>query len=706
MNHPHASAENGNATCEASEPQRREFSVHPAIILSLVREQSSSLGKALAELIMNSVDAGATKIDLQMENWSFRLTDDGRGFGSAEEIERVFGVFGLPHKKGDAEYGRFRVGRGQIMAHASVTWCSGHHRMHVDLRASEARLGYTLSTVETEQPGCVVQGTLFAGSKSAEGHTNTHHGEDDHLGSNYYLNQSAQELANLVRYIEVPVTLNGKLITIDAKTQEWDHEDEFAWYKFDYNHAGVTLFDRGLLVSNTVRLELGRGALIVTKQALSLNMARNEVSWGCPVWNGIKQGVREAFDIRLQEGKKLEREDAIDLIQGLLKGRFKPLPQSRKSILSNRFLKDVFGTPKTLGEMLGEGTAHNDVLVFSEYSSEFSMVAERVQKEGRAIVLPSWFVLACYRVYEPQWSGQWNEHTCAHAVEQLRKALGMPYCHIRWASLTYFHEQIGYTYELIDEKTLSPEEALILKSLRAANQRFPAKLKRKIMVGDSPELNGWTDGLSYIAISRKSLMQMRAPGGHIGLIALLMHEYAHGEPSVQEHAHDLGFYSRYHDFMRDELVLEITEYLFRHYARAMAKAKLQPSKSLRYHVSQMGVLESKLRVKRGSWTFEMDPMSPREKASMQNARNPINPDSKLLSAAVVGGAGPGLPPDVGNPPPGMGAVLLYVPSQFITGMSLVAMQADMGLPWSDTKGQPYWFPKNQHLLKQAQHESD
>ena len=73
----------------------------------------------------------------------------------------------------------------------------------------------------------------------------------------------------------------------------------------------------------------------------------------------------------------------------------------------------------------------------------------------------------------------------------------------------------------------------------------------------------------------------------------------------------------------------------------------------------------------------------------------VNPNSEMLSKAVVGGAGMGLPPGAGTPPPGMGAVLLYVPLDCMEDKSRIEMQADMGLPWSGPNGEPFWFQQNQ-----------
>lgn len=67
-----------------------------------------------------------------------------------------------------------------------------------------------------------------------------------------------------------------------------------------------------------------------------------------------------------------------------------------------------------------------------------------------------------------------------------------------------------------------------------------------------------------------------------------------------------------------------------------------------------------------------------------------NPLSKILSNAVVGGAGSELPLNA-NPPKGMAVVLLYVPVGHIEGKTPIDIQEDIGLPWSTTEGKGVWF---------------
>lgn len=70
--------------------ERRAFGLHPKILLTIMREQAGSLAKAMAELVMNSVDAGATRIDLTVGESTFELSDDGCGFSSRDQLENFF----------------------------------------------------------------------------------------------------------------------------------------------------------------------------------------------------------------------------------------------------------------------------------------------------------------------------------------------------------------------------------------------------------------------------------------------------------------------------------------------------------------------------------------------------------------------------------------------------------------------------------------
>jgi signal transduction histidine kinase len=60
------------------------FKLHPSFIHSAIKDQASGIDKAIAELVMNSLDAGATRVDIHVneidEKYHFTIKDNGKGF--------------------------------------------------------------------------------------------------------------------------------------------------------------------------------------------------------------------------------------------------------------------------------------------------------------------------------------------------------------------------------------------------------------------------------------------------------------------------------------------------------------------------------------------------------------------------------------------------------------------------------------------------
>lgn len=134
------------------------FELDPQIIHHIIYSQAGSIGKAIIELIMNSVDANASRVQLEITKEGFTCSDDGQGFATRDDVIRYFGRFGTPHQEGDATYGRFRLGRGQIMAHASTIWQSNSWQMTVDTRS----MGYSYELDDiSEMSGCNIQGSWY-----------------------------------------------------------------------------------------------------------------------------------------------------------------------------------------------------------------------------------------------------------------------------------------------------------------------------------------------------------------------------------------------------------------------------------------------------------------------------------------------------------------------------------------------------------------
>jgi hypothetical protein len=60
--------------------ENRSFRMHPDLLYSVIKAQAGSLEKAVLELIMNSIDAHAKKIEIEVSEDRVSVKDDGRGF--------------------------------------------------------------------------------------------------------------------------------------------------------------------------------------------------------------------------------------------------------------------------------------------------------------------------------------------------------------------------------------------------------------------------------------------------------------------------------------------------------------------------------------------------------------------------------------------------------------------------------------------------
>lgn len=73
--------------------ETHEFTVEPSIIMHLILSQAGSCGKAVLECVMNSIDAGANAIHIEVDSEKMTLADDGHGLRSRDEILAVFKRF-------------------------------------------------------------------------------------------------------------------------------------------------------------------------------------------------------------------------------------------------------------------------------------------------------------------------------------------------------------------------------------------------------------------------------------------------------------------------------------------------------------------------------------------------------------------------------------------------------------------------------------
>ena len=128
----------------ALESEVRRFQIDPHAIMSLIKAQAGSIEKAMLEAVANSMDAGATRIDVTLDAKRIVIKDNGSGLGSKEDIYKFFEVFGFDHSQLGRTVGRFGVGRGQLFCFGVNTWRTNTFQMAIDIK--NKGMDYDLAT--------------------------------------------------------------------------------------------------------------------------------------------------------------------------------------------------------------------------------------------------------------------------------------------------------------------------------------------------------------------------------------------------------------------------------------------------------------------------------------------------------------------------------------------------------------------------------
>lgn len=526
------------------------FELDPQIIHHIIYSQAGSIGKAIIELLMNSVDARATAVRLFMTKEGFQCGDDGVGFASREDVLRYFGRFGTPHEEGDATYGRFRLGRGQIMAHASTVWTSNQWKMAVDTRTMG--YSYDLEDLEAGSPGCQISGVWYEPLADAE------------------LMSAIQEVRDLVRYTPVSVELNGRTITRDPKAEKWDFEDEFAYYRVKEEGA-VSIYNQGVLVRHDSSHLWGAGGLIVSKKAIGLNVSRTEIlRKTCAVWKSIaKQFGKMAEEIATRLGERRKTEARREkYARALLSGDPKIveiyLKEEVVTVLPGKrhiTLSDFFRKIYCHGKFKGSVTVVENGFDVPK--------GEAIAREGMVLVVhPK--TMERFGCYNPE-----DFRECLdRIIENIRQAVtgGVQLCGASWlrtpefvAFSTLRDAFVERTMVVSEKNVLDKETRRAWTALRWCIQqyagactggqicrngrlRYDDDRRMHILLGDSNTAEAWTDGKSYVAIDQKIVQKLKNDPLRTTayIFGLVEHEVAHQGDSL-ECGHDEAFYQRYHD---------------------------------------------------------------------------------------------------------------------------------------------------------------
>ena len=507
--------------------EKRSFSVAPSIIYHLIVAQAGSLGKAALECVMNSTDAGATRIDIEITRKSITIVDDGQGFRSRKEIEAYFEVFGFDHKDEERTYGKFGIGRGQLWSFCSTIWRTGTFKMDVDIK--NKGLDYDLVEDLVAAKGVSIEGTFYTPLKTSE------------------VVAFEKELEELAKYLQIPLYLNKRLVNANPADQKWDHDIEQAWIRIT-DGSTLAVYNLGVLVRQYPSYHFGCGGVVVTKPGvrLELNMARNDILVAqCQVWKEIRKFLQAKSDERVRTKRTRLTEHELENFARRISAGEVPLD----AVENLKILTDICGRSYTIREV-GRliGGYHKIPLTVAPDGSRLGEQAHRSKMA---------FVLATKTL----------ERFGVESVQALRELLETFSAEGRafWddarteESLEAAVPSLKEGYEVIPQRSLTKHDRAALSALRAMSNSVSYAMQcsrsldwsgagREVFIGVSDTAQAWTDGKTMITFERRTCdLMKRGIGGFAALANIMVHEYLHDSADVGSHQHDEYFYERYHE---------------------------------------------------------------------------------------------------------------------------------------------------------------
>lgn len=501
---------------EAPLATSRRFKVHANMLMDVIRKQAGTLSKAILEGIMNSIDARAKECRITIDLNKVRIQDDGVGI-SAEQIEKVFEYFGQPHEAAENKiYGAFRMGRGQLFAFGRNVWRTSTSRMEIDVE--NKGLDYDLTSGLANVPGCDIEIELYRPLTSL-----------DRLNL-------CEEMGRLAKYSQVPVYVNGSLISVDPATEEWDQVLPEAYVKLN-SKSSLDVYNLGVHTMSIGSYVYGTGGTVVSRKQLQVNFARNDVMSTCPVWSVIRPYLETRVEKDLTSKKIAfndgERERMAKLF--ITKGRN----------LENAAKLPLFTTVNGR-----HYSAEYVVRQIRKCSGRYS-----VGKMGSAVADAAMSSETAF-VFSNTTLERFKVSTASALLEYIGKVVYVGREDFTYSSIEDLERMLEARHDMIDSSDWSVSEKIWMDLLSRTFIILTHELDedRKLFVGDSLGVEGWTDGHASIFLCRKLLEESGfCVEGYTKVGMVLCHELAHTDNDIGSHGHDVEFYEKFHDLVHQQL---------------------------------------------------------------------------------------------------------------------------------------------------------
>lgn len=597
----------------------KNFTASNDIIRHFIFSQAGTIDKAIAELVMNEVDAKATRIDIVVSSENkLTVSGNGVGFQSEAEVDELFSMFGFDHStekevQRGRDFGKFGLGRAQIFAFGSCLWLSNQCEMVVDfkdgIKGQELPFLFKWHDV-VQHAGCKVVVDLYKP-----------------LISHEYISME-RTLRTMLKFVSTEIYFNGNLINTPYQKMEWKSKSEhLAFQPSSSDSASLNVYNKGVFVRSYGYSQFGIGGTVCSvSKTFELNVARNDIMVAsCQLYEEMKDLLRP-FSDKQRKKIKLSQNEQQAMIAQYLQGEV-----THEDFMKAKLFPAAKGSDRSFSAILSEFKGQI-CLVQNNYLLT-SADRELLQVEGGVMLLQTSslaaFNLRCpttqLLLAESYEKTPYSDKDLAALTEQLYQVLAasaresilqdpspwrrgqtyVEYAQNEFRPLTFVdpHALLVKVKKIARLSTRDPSkytptqkvQVKVLQSLqdkisracawyyrRSGQCDLAGNVMRKVRFGDSDAACAWTDSSTFIAYDNKYVSNCMDGGvdGMLRLSLTIVHELMHSNPlesDPDEQAHSFEFYRNYEEAL--DKVFESGLYTWinvaiRQYWRAREKAGL------------------------------------------------------------------------------------------------------------------------------------
>ncbi|KKN21638.1 hypothetical protein LCGC14_0923230 [marine sediment metagenome] len=470
--------------------EKVDFVMAQNLLKSVIFEQAGSVIKAIEELFQNSIDAGATQINIIINKVGMKFIDNGKGMNK-KEIDEYFRQFGNSSKIGDKDaIGKFGMGRGQVFAQGYNRWRTQIYMMRTDCKKS---LSYRLKEGLEYLHGMAVSVMFYK-----------------KMG-NWEYERTVSAIKEYIMPQGIKITINNSSFTeneVGIKVIDEYSTDLFEVFESKLYERRI--FSKSLFVkkfNTTTKYNIN------CKERMELNMARNDLHEDKESTKKLYELIAEIEKKELSDTKHFDATKGKDLLKFIKEGKLQAKDFMDKKIIE---LAD--------GELVSISDIKDKQVMFGEKND----ISDRAIQAGYIVVSNNFRWLLKDLKRSSKISFKIDFRSPAEVVPK------------------------GYRKQIKEGRLYKDhgKKALLHWYLAKEMNRRIFNNSRVLSLGTSDVFEAWTDGYDLITLNEN----MFRSGNKRGVVVMnvfhvLCHENSHEDDDTNETSHDGNFYKRYYELV-------------------------------------------------------------------------------------------------------------------------------------------------------------